>query len=870
MILKNAYLITIIFCLFISVISLTGCKKCTGRIDEKSEKTVKKELAISTNPKDGQEIFSLEQPLYVYLSHKVETDKFSFAITPDPGGWKTAWRKRGKHVILQHKNPFEQGVEYELQLQVESENLKKIIHFTAYGPSSIALIKEDEKNGVLDMDTAWTYRLQALYEPDLLPSKYKSATPLKCGSMYMEDFWNMQNDLKSSTIKKLKPYLVRPTHPDSFASKRMIKELSTNDTWSFSTISKAFARVMRPTEEHPRWKWFTIESAVYPIKVWSPKSKQDAKAVLNEIEGYAMYYSFKDLLEREPLSDVNDKPDNGGDEKLDIYLLPIKTPGVLGASVKSFPSRKKTPGWIGVLKGLSGVALRSTLAHEIFHVFQWAIDAKEEHWWNESTATWAEDYIDHDMDTEQQYLHRVFFEPLHRQETLTMVDGQHEYGIYLYPYYLGSKFGDKKISEVWKACENSDALDALNSTLPKGFDESFKEFSLINYDINPHEGEYVDAKGPLEIYEYHGEEEDEVVSDEVIKRVKAHLQPLSAKYFSIENEADPELTPHIRFNLKDFYMNNKLTVQAIIEPEGRAQEEDWSDREGRSFCINDEADDFKNIGLVIASAERKSIVFSNLYIEANAERCFEGETTATITRRIVETFKDDDSIPSGGKTETYERRREIEVTINAVFEHDRSVYHYWESPPEIVEYYNLKSWNIESSKATYKQNDYYEVRDVGEIIHHKGLVQKRIRIIEMQGRAVKKDEENDPTAQMMIVLDAETGKAKEVDSPGLSAEAELHGKWEEEVTYGDDNWDTKDGRYHGSRSYKYDGESESHSSISLDTVTGPDLECMKVKSGDGIRQLSGSSKESESKYEGQKVEYSCNWQVKRSKKKEKK
>jgi hypothetical protein len=35
-------------------------------------------------------------------------------------------------------------------------------------------------------------------------------------------------------------------------------------------------------------------------------------------------------------------------------------------------------------------------------------------------------------------------------KTITLEEDSHEYGIYIFPYYLSTKYNDKKIGDIWK------------------------------------------------------------------------------------------------------------------------------------------------------------------------------------------------------------------------------------------------------------------------------------------------------------------------------------------------------------------------------------------------------------------------------------
>jgi hypothetical protein len=228
-------------CLLLLMVAIPACKKESKeeiktaaelraqeiigtQEQEPPEKPEAKELQIFVIPKDGGFTRRLEKPISISFSQAVEPKDLNFRISPDPGGWSTAWEEEGKQAVLSHANPYHEGVTYELELEVKSAGKKKTVRFTAYGPSSLELIDEDEKKGILDLDTSWTYRLQRLFEPSRLPTKYKSLTPVKCGTPVMLDFSKIQSQLKQETMDALKPYLVRPTHPESVFSRQIQEE----------------------------------------------------------------------------------------------------------------------------------------------------------------------------------------------------------------------------------------------------------------------------------------------------------------------------------------------------------------------------------------------------------------------------------------------------------------------------------------------------------------------------------------------------------------------------------------------------------------------------------------------------------------------
>jgi len=903
-----------IYLLLFLMIILPACKKKGEKVEETrvsveeieqmpikdvKKRQAKKEVKgfiITTNPKDGQSIYNLEQDIYIYFSKEVKPDDFSFTIAPDPGGWELSWGRRGKLVTLKHANPFRPAVQYELGIGIKSKKIKKIIHFTAYGPPSLQLIEEDEKKGLLDLDTAWTYRLQALFEPEALPSEYQSLTPYRCGTMPRQDFEKIKGKLQPSTLKTLKPYLVRPDHPESVYAKRSSNEEAFLSSKGFSLFPLAFAQ--EGDEGRPPGKMDYLDS--FPgIRVWYSKGyKKNAEEACSLLENKNMYGRFKKLMGREPLNDIAHclelddeekrekcRTECGGNSRLDIYLVGDSR-GKWEGICCNMNANQATPAWIEIKQNLSGDSLGSTLAHELFHAFQFAFDQDEGNWWMEGTAVWAEDFIDKGWDIEHAWVPYAFLSDLHMLETLTKADGKHEYGIYIFPYYLSQiKYReDGVVARIWERCvekQDDNSLDAVEKVLSSagGLDEAFKEFALLNYD----EELLPDCVVPYDTYPElllvkvdHGEEEEKLNSDVDEIEIDMELAPLSAIYFLIENECDAERTPHIRFDLESLKLFDKLTIQAIIDPEGKKKCEDWTDLEEREFCINFEEEDFEAIALVIASSEKEITLNPVLTIEVDAEGCAEGECYGTLTGRLIHTSHYDSSNPGEGKTEYSDTKREIEITIHAEFEYEGS-YHD-KDLDEISENYELKSWSVSTLKAAAKSKSYFEKRDVEKVIHHQGLDHKRITKENLKGRAIKHSGLGDPTSGLVIVLDAKTGKAKTVNFPIFGTMINWQGKVEENHEAGDRDWDPYAGKYNESRSWSSGDSSKSMEVFPVhNTVGDPQIILMegmpeghKVKSGDGVRQIGGQASQVLTETKNERQEYRCTWSLRRNKRKGKK
>ncbi|MFC2164705.1 hypothetical protein ACFLT2_06895 [Acidobacteriota bacterium] len=608
------------------------------------------ELEISTVPQNGGFLRDLEKSLAVSFSREVRTEDFSFRISPDPGGWTSSWYHKNTKVLLMHSNPFIKSTVYTLTLEYKPDRLKREIRFTASGPSSLELIDEAESEGLIDRDTAWLYRMQGLHNSPELPEIYQSLAPEGCGTSVWKDFKRIRRDLKPETLAALRPYLVRPNHPDSIFN---AKDTNNQDISSSPAALGAGFYQGHQKGRRPKYMWGHIDCSD-KLRVWYRETwKAKARRACELLNGKRMYQRYKDLLGREPLSDATiceDEEDEearreclenmGGDGRLDIYLV---YPWQVDKDWNSGWCRDVVDeGHISPSFILVNVFLEETpknyfgaaLAHELFHAFQSAFDAWEDNWWVEGTAVWAEHFIENSWDTEQDYLEDAFSRKKHQLLTLTSEEGLHDYGIYLFPFHLSQQSGDKIVADIWQACapDEVDALQGVKKCVVD-FEDCFKKFSLHTSDVGKHDGFYKDGSGSLALWTHHSHDAHKLKSGDVGKECAMTLPPLSAKYYSFHARPEfckPDVTPHIRFDLKDFVENERVTVQAIIDPDGKAEDQDWSKLDEKVFCINQPEDKFEEITVIIASSEEKAEIEAVLKIEINAVGC--DDCYATISR----------------------------------------------------------------------------------------------------------------------------------------------------------------------------------------------------------------------------------------------
>ena len=156
-------------------------------------------------------------------------------------------------------------------------------------------------------------------------------------------------------------------------------------------------------------------------------------------------------------------------------------------------------------------ALRLLAVHEYFHAIQNGYDSGYDHWIGEASSTWAEELFDDRANPAHHILDE--FIPFPRQ-SLTAINGESEYGAFLFIQFLVERFaqGDPGIvRELWEHIATTDAVTAIETVLQRrgvALADAWTEFQLWRWDLDRfREGEsYLAALGstwpkPLQITE---------------------------------------------------------------------------------------------------------------------------------------------------------------------------------------------------------------------------------------------------------------------------------------------------------------------------------------------------------------------------------
>jgi len=514
-------------------------------------------------------------------------------------------------------------------------------------PTGLDLIEAALADEKIDQPTALVYKMKFLFNDPTLPREYSTLNaPFEDGGTFAEIRENWDS-LPEATKKQLEPYFLRPDNPDSYISRAINGEITASETgWRLIRPVQAFDRpIAYKTDD-------TLNTADGKIKVWYPEKKetvngeekvtklfygtaQKVVANLNTDQAYAQYVG---LLGRVPPADGI----LGGDSKLDIYIAPVGYSLLLNEDNSSSQGVNAPDGptngssFIIIRENLNDRHLKTTTVHEIFHAFQRAFACKltkDNWWWIEGTATWAEDLIYPKENTEQGYVESF----IPRPATSLFKNGKNfEYGAYVFPFYLSNTYDRMVVTKIFEGCQvNSDPLVSADKTIDGGFKKNWKEFTLWNYNKKPIEN-YKNADQSKKFTDDTSQKDNTdmifLAPGETDIPIK-ELKPLTAQVIETFFSETHGVRKAIFTDLKNFTGKGAgAAIKAVIYPKkGEAYTEDWTDLEKRSFCFDKAKDDFDRIILIFSNADLKNKIDPVSIKVKTKESCYEISQGETMT-----------------------------------------------------------------------------------------------------------------------------------------------------------------------------------------------------------------------------------------------
>jgi len=453
--------------------------------------------------------------------------------------------------------------------------------------SSLKLIDKALEGNRIDYETALVYKAFTIFKHPDLPTEYRSDTMTDGGTSTFNDIRRNWNDLSEGTKKRLEPFFINPLDPGSILF--IGDEKGDKGASLFDLVGKAYAE--KP--KHQGLKYFVTKNG--KVKIWYKKhQKKIAEIVRDAFDKDKIYEKETTLMGRHPISDNGEVGDDG---KIDFFFRKMGSYGLCEARVGG--SSRKTYPWIWIDEAIKSKPdrVKDTVAHEFFHGIQYAFDSLEETWWQEATATWAEHFVYPSLDIEQERL-EDYFREFAMCRSLTTHDMSHEYGAYVFPYFLAQKYGNAMIKKIWEACEPAhvNAVKAIDTTVPGKLTEALKTFAVWLYN-----------EEPFKFFKDHGKDfpikpemETTFLSGKP-PNMSADIQPLGI--FLDRHKVDKPWIRSVDFEpgklrLKYPYIH----IMALIElKNGESRTEDWSERDVVNFCFDMPEEDLKQVTLAFVN-----------------------------------------------------------------------------------------------------------------------------------------------------------------------------------------------------------------------------------------------------------------------------
>ncbi|HOW73098.1 MAG TPA: DUF6055 domain-containing protein [Phycisphaerae bacterium] len=257
---------------------------------------------------------------------------------------------------------------------------------------------------------------------------------------------------------------------------------------------------------------------------------------------------------------------------------------------------------IQIRHSLDDDRLRATAVHELFHCFQDYTNTDyipaNARWLWESTATWAQEFVYPDTNTEHEYdpsgfsnLTREFFSQ----------EGTLEYSSYLYWFFLYQRQGKTGaiVHDLYRQIYRDGIVPALTSS--PIFQSEFKEFALWNLNTPPYKY-YQDASGaPIHSPSGYSLTRHRVRSNTVdFQGVFAYSGGMRYLVYTFDDDVDRVVFDLRAVRKRD---DNQWGIQAVYRVGGNWLHRDVSSHDELVFCRGREAERVTGLILILSTGE---------------------------------------------------------------------------------------------------------------------------------------------------------------------------------------------------------------------------------------------------------------------------
>ncbi len=508
----------------------------------------------------------------------------------------------------------------------------------ASGPSSFDLIDDALAAGTLDAETALTYRVFATFNDSRLPVQYRSKNAnVPTEGQDLRDALEALPTLSPATQAKLEPFLIPPIYKSS---------------WLSAPASIRSASLSIRCRDELRDDWYSEARTGGRFRVWYAARETDAayaKTALDALED-EIYPKLIGLGLKPPASDASHDC-NGGDEKLDVYLVPnFGVHGVdnaIGLAEPRCGSGTGVSSYLLAKNGMDTETLKIVLAHEFMHAIQFEYStircSGEYRWMMEATADWAGDFV-YPKNNFEQVQHAPFFldspEKALNDPNAKSQKNLRKYGAYLFFQFLTKTLGNDRIKAIFEGSTNTTSLEAINNNISGGFKDQWWKFAKTLWNQAP-----VDTK-PDSFKQWDGltQKPDQRDLDGDLKGAPEATETLEGEALSVSSR-------YYHFNFSDsntrsllFYngffdqvkADKAIKVTALWkDAAGTWQEEDdWSDYEFVGLCRDIKNQRASELVIIVSNGEKtpggKVTATKAPYLKRNNMGCFKYQGTATM------------------------------------------------------------------------------------------------------------------------------------------------------------------------------------------------------------------------------------------------
>jgi hypothetical protein len=388
-------------------------------------------------------------------------------------------------------------------------------------PSSSELIQAALESGAIDLETSYVYRMYAMVGDPRLPSGFVGSGSSGEDQQLFLELEGSEGALRDETSSSLRPYLVRPAHPDSFWNQPLTDSAPAEAGLAAAAPFAATAAAVTILDgqpcpavvQDPTWIHKRVTAGSTQALLWARCDPADPYLSQFTFDLYFESLSTKlgPMVELmgPPLSDISpaspQEPYNP-DSAIDVYILPQ---GALVARAQSgFPGVD----YLGFARPINvgagvrfssylvvddrtvdgGSSAQALLVHELFHMLQFSHNSYAcASWMCEAGAEWAQTHFAPASEPSPHLEHFPSFRMNAEHLALSDPDPgfRGAYRSYIWFYFmqhqLGREMGAQAIAAAWRAFESlppgaplADYDAVLDGFFPYG--DYFAEFARLN------------------------------------------------------------------------------------------------------------------------------------------------------------------------------------------------------------------------------------------------------------------------------------------------------------------------------------------------------------------------------------------------------